>query len=278
MGGIRHVLSRLHRVVFNLSNWGYHDVDLDEKIRLRQLDHPNPFVKYGRKGFSQTDEDGLTLEIINRIGITNGTFAEIGVGNGMENNTLGLLSLGWKGLWFGNEKLAFDISKSKRLYYYKNWVSLENISQMYNKGIEHLKVDQVDVVSLDVDGNDFHFCEKLLKLGAYPSLFIVEYNGRFPPPMRFIMPYNESHKWVGDDYYGASLISFVELFDKYEYKLICCNAATGANAFFVPKKFSDKFPEVPKDISKIYVSPNFWPYRVYGHYVSPKTIEVVISK
>ena len=27
--------------------------------------------------------------------------------------------------------------------------------------------------------------------------------------------------------------SFAKLFEKYEYKLVCCNASTGANAFFV---------------------------------------------
>ena len=275
-GGIKHVLNRLRKSIINLSDWN-HDIDLDKNICYRQLNHTNPFVKYGRKGFSQTDEDGLTLEIIRRIGIANGTFAEIGVGKGLENNTLALLGMGWRGFWLGNEKLAFDISKSKRLSYCQDWVSLENINQIYNREIEKLNAEQVDVISLDVDGNDFHFCEKLLNTGHRPSLFIVEYNGRFPPPIRFIMPYNESHIWKKDDYYGASLMSLVELLDKYEYQLICCNAATGVNAFFVLKSFADKFPEVPKEISKIYVTPHFWPYKVYGHHISPKTIEVLIS-
>ena len=31
-----------------------------------------------------------------------------------------------------------------------------------------------------------------------------------------------------------------ELFIKYNYKLVCCNSATGANAFFVKKDFENE--------------------------------------
>ena len=48
----------------------------------------NPLNRFGAKYFSSTDEDGITLEIAKRLGIKSGTFIEIGVGNGLENNTL----------------------------------------------------------------------------------------------------------------------------------------------------------------------------------------------
>ena len=38
---------------------------------------------YGKKGFSQTDEDGITLEIIKRMGIKKGIFAEFGAGDAL---------------------------------------------------------------------------------------------------------------------------------------------------------------------------------------------------
>src|SRR5437016_4741195 len=59
----------------------------------------NPLNRFGAKYFSQADEDGITLEIVRRLGITVGTFAELGVGNGLENNTLILLANGWRGFW-----------------------------------------------------------------------------------------------------------------------------------------------------------------------------------
>ena len=96
------------------------DNELAVLSRKRQYEHPNQFVRYGKHCFSQSDEDGLTLEIIKRIGINDGIFAEFGVGDGTENNTLFLLSLNWKGFWSGGEDIAFDVSKTKRLSFTKN--------------------------------------------------------------------------------------------------------------------------------------------------------------
>ena len=67
----------------------------------------NPLNRFGAKYFSQTDEDGITLEIIRRLGITAGTFAELGVGNGIENNTLILLASGWRGFLGRRRRSSF---------------------------------------------------------------------------------------------------------------------------------------------------------------------------
>ena len=106
------------------------DNELAVLIRKRQYEHPNQFVRYGKHCYSQSDEDGLTLEIIKRIGINDGIFAEFGVGNGTENNTLFLLSLNWKGFWSGAEDIAFDVSKTKRLFFYKKLINQENICSL----------------------------------------------------------------------------------------------------------------------------------------------------
>ena len=68
----------------------------------------NPLNKFGKKCFSQNDEDGITVEIAKRLGIT-GKYLEFGVGDGLECNTLVLHSLGWKGMWVGDEKLAIGL-------------------------------------------------------------------------------------------------------------------------------------------------------------------------
>ena len=47
--------------------------------------------------FLAIDEDGITIEIFKRLkNLNSGSFLELGVGDGTENNTLILLSLGWK--------------------------------------------------------------------------------------------------------------------------------------------------------------------------------------
>ena len=52
-----------------------------------------------KKIFSQSDEDGITLEIVKRIGLSASSCIEIGSGNGLENNTLVLLATGWNAIW-----------------------------------------------------------------------------------------------------------------------------------------------------------------------------------
>jgi hypothetical protein len=56
-------------------------------------------LKSGYRVYSQADEDGILHEIFRRIGEGKRTFLELGVGNGLENNTLFLLIQGWSGIW-----------------------------------------------------------------------------------------------------------------------------------------------------------------------------------
>ena len=101
-----------------------HDFLLDLKWSTTARELTNPLNRFGAKFFSQSDEDGITLEIIRRIGLKTGTFLELGVGDGLENNTLVLLSVGWRGAWFGGETLAFDPQSNPKHLYYKQAPSI----------------------------------------------------------------------------------------------------------------------------------------------------------
>ena len=255
-----------------------YDVYVLQQHLYNQKNAINPFNKFGRKCFSQADEDGLTIEIINRIGINNGTFLEFGIGDGTENNSLVLINLGWKGVWVGNEQLKINLPKGGNLNYLKRWVNLENVLKISKNGLELLKSISYDVISMDLDGNDFYLTEKLLKSGLRPKLFIVEYNGKFIPPLYFKTEYSDKHIWKGDDYYGCSLTTYNDLFESFNYKLICCNSWTGANAFYVKQEYSFHFPEVPKQIEDIY-NPPFNHVRNMGHSKnSLKTVEVLLNQ
>lgn len=243
-----------------------------------QNSHPNPLNKFGRKCFSQSDEDGITLEILRRIKKVNkGFFIELGVGDGTENNTLLLLSLGWKGFWVGGNELAFKTENSKKFVYFKKWITAENILEIFRKGMKILKEKEIDLISIDLDGNDFYIVETLLKSKIFPNVFILEYNAKFPPPIKFKIDYDPKHKWSVDDYFGSSLQTFNELLSSYDYKLICCNSHTGANCFFIKKKFANLFKDVPKDIEKIYSEPRYILYKKFMHKKSLKLIEKIIS-
>jgi hypothetical protein len=247
---------------------------------IQKVQAKNPINKQGVKCYSQSDEDGLTIEILRRIGQLNdpGTFLELGVGTGDENNTLILLVLGWRGVWIGNEGLKFDhkINPSK-LCYLKEWITLKNIHRLSLEGLSKINAKEYDVVSLDLDGNDFYLVENILKNGVLPKLFIVEYNGKFPPPIRFKVPNDEDRVYSGDDFYGASLMAYVDLFLQFKYKLVCCNLMTGANAFFVRDDFKNAFTDVPEKIEDIYVTPRYLLPNKFGHTSSLRAIEVVLT-
>jgi hypothetical protein len=238
----------------------------------------NPLNRFGAKYFSQADEDGITLEILRRIGITSGTFAELGVGDGLENNTLILLANGWRGFWIGGQDLCFNHRLNpSRFTFTKEWVSLKNITRLVRLGCERISTDALDVLSLDLDGNDFYFVQELLNSGIFPKLFILEYNAKFPPPIRWKIPYDEKYAWDGTDYFGASLQSFVELLAAFSYTLVCCNSATGANAFFVRDSYNPLFADIPKRIEDIFVGPQYDIYKRFGHRASPRTVERMLS-
>jgi hypothetical protein len=256
------------------------DLILLDETRKVQLSHPNPLNTFGKKCYSQTDEDGITLEILRRIDcLKNGTYGEYGVGNGTENNTLVLAALGWRGFWVGGETLLPNINQGRgnKFFYVKDWITLDNIVKITSRCLQQIERDTIDVISIDLDGNDIHLIRALLATGLRPKLFIAEYNAKFPPPIEFEIVYDSKHIWDGDDYFGASLTSLNTLFNKYNYRLICCNSHTGSNAFFIDQKFSHSFDDVPMDLNELFVGPRYVLYKQYGHPIATKTIERIFD-
>jgi hypothetical protein len=238
----------------------------------RAKTHSNPFVSFGAKVFSQSDEDGLTFEIIRRLGIQTGTFLEFGVGKGTENNTLALAASGWTGEWFGGETLAFTMPTESKVKFNEVWISRENILSLIHDALKRLEVKDPDLISIDLDGNDLFLIKEILSAGYRPKIWICEYNAKFIPPIEFSITYSATHKWSRSDYFGASLTSISKALEVYSYRPVCCNAHTGANVFFVQAQDFHLFPEVPEDLQKIYVTPNYNLLNFYGHQAAIETI------
>ena len=254
---------------------------LQGQVRQWQLQSANPLNAFGAKAYSQSDEDGITLEILRRIGQEQGgVYGEFGVGDGTENNSLVLAALGWKGFWVGGQDLAVQVPpvEQQTFVYQKAWITLDNIVALARSGLKAVAADAPDVLSLDLDGNDIYFVKALLEAKMRPKLFIVEYNAKFPPPVPFQIAYDAHHQWQGDDYFGASLASFNSLFTRFGYRLVCCNSHTGSNAFFVDANFSDFFLDVPSDARALYVEPRYWLPKKSGHRASLKTIESILAR
>jgi hypothetical protein len=173
-GKLRNLLSLPYQIEgFKSSICAFQSLELFDKTKAIQRSSKNPLNQFGKKCFSQTDEDGITLEIIRRINCQeNGVYVEFGVGDGTENNTLILPALGWNGVWIGNEALAISIDKidASRLAYMKGWITLENCVELIELGLSQIKEPAVDVLSFDLDGNDIYFVEKILASGIQPKV------------------------------------------------------------------------------------------------------------
>jgi len=236
----------------------------------------NPLLAFGAKHYSQNDEDGLIEEITRRtIGEHPGTFLELGVGNGLENNTLNLLAKGWRGAWLGGEELAFAC-EATRLRFRQCWIDKDNIASLCRETLDAHGIDQPDLLSVDLDGNDHHVCASLLAAPLRPAVWVVEYNARFSPATRWVMPYDPAHRWDGSDHFGASLGAFHDLLAGAGYRLVACNL-TGANAFFVRADLAPRFPEVPDDWKRLYMPATYLRYPAYGHPQSLRTVRSLLG-
>ena len=192
-------------------------------------------LKSGYRVYSQADEDGILHEVFKRIGAGNRTFVELGVGNGLENNTLFLLVQGWSGIWIeGSDRKAAAARKNlaaiiseKRLRIEHHFITAPTI----DKKIAGLAGErEVDLLSIDLDGNDYYILDAIRSIS--PRVIVAEYNSKFPPDVPWIIEYNEDHRWDSTDYFGASLKSIEALLSARGYSLVGCNIL-GTNAFFV---------------------------------------------
>jgi hypothetical protein len=207
-----------------------------ESLRDARLQtSPKGVAGYGYKVFSQSDEDGIINQIFNRIGLTNRVFVEFGVGDGLENNTAALLFDGWSGLWIEGSKAYCDqivsnmsnLIDAGRLMVVNDFIYSDNIDNLISS---NLQACEIDLLSVDIDGNDVHVVEAIKCIN--PRVIVVEYNAKFGPSIDFCMKYDRNHVWRKSDNFGGSLKCYEKLMIKRGYSLVGCNVV-GTNAFFV---------------------------------------------
>jgi hypothetical protein len=230
--------------------------EFDRLQQALQASMPQNPAARGFKVYSQSDEDGIVQDICSTLGLEHGVFAEIGCGDGRENNTHYLLLKGWRGVWIdadssnmGTLRNALPANNGLRLV--EAQVTRENVLQLVRPALESFGCG-LDVLSIDVDGNDLAIARSVAT-ALRPKLIVGEYNAKFPYPMVAEITYSPQQKWQGDDYHGASLAAWVRQLAP-EYELVSCNLA-GTNAFFVQAQYIDRFGPYPPE--KLYQPARF---------------------
>ncbi|HEY2901620.1 MAG TPA: hypothetical protein VGL59_13645 [Polyangia bacterium] len=206
------------------------DVDLHDHPRYGD---PRRLLCYQAQVCSQNGEDGIINEIFRRIGVTNRVFAEVGVGDGRENNTAFLLARGWTGYWIDGENRFLGALENREdlqndcLKYLVGFSTRENIATQFGQlGVP----EEFDLLSLDIDQNTYYAWEGLR--GFRPRVVVVEYNAAIPSDVDWKVRYQSERVWNGTQNFGASLKAFELLGRQGGYSLVGCDF-TGLNAFFV---------------------------------------------
>ncbi len=217
-------------------------------LALRTPDETDPLT-WEFSGFSQNKEDGIIDFLVRRLLAPNRYFVEIGASNGVENNTtwLGIVHK-YSGIMIEGDKKSSDALElllslglcigveQRRLF-----VTKEACRDILSWSLFR----DPDVLSIDIDGNDYHVAQELLQLGMKPKIIVVEYNSTFGPTRQMTIPYIReftiNRSGAGMLYYGASVGAWKSLMKKNGYRFITVDS-NGVNAFFVNERaFKNSF-------------------------------------
>jgi hypothetical protein len=197
---------------------------------------------YELRVFSQNGEDGVLAEILRRIGVGARTFVEFGVQDGSEGTTVFLAQvMGWSGVYLEAEPAAYAalerrFAASPRVRTLHAAVEPDNVEALFEQaGVQ----EEPDVVSIDVDGNDYWIWRALERFR--PRVLVIEYNGDLDPASSQLMPYMPGFRWDHSSGYGASLGALEALGTEKGYTLVHTELA-GVNAFFVRSELAGDLP------------------------------------
>ena len=203
------------------------------------------------KIYSQWGEDGILDFIFQRLEIPKPKVIELGAGNFSECNSRFLAeNLNASVVAIdGREDLIDTISKTDlpwktHILGIQTWVTPSNVNQLIEKA--HHFMGGVDMLSLDLDGNDYWIINAADLTGI--KVVVVEYNPLFGKLKALTVPeedaFDRAKKHFSWLYYGANLKAFVNVLGDKGFKFIGTNRV-GNNAFFVATHASRLIPFSP---------------------------------
>jgi len=239
--GVEGILSDLERLALKqkqaLERIAQYLGEAEARRVVASIAEPTRLEHFGRKVYSQGDEDGILAELLTRLelGASNGVLIEFGVENGLQSNTHWLLRQGFRTVW-----LEFSDQHVKGIRrFFGDYLTDGRLVVAHEK----VEVDTIDarltalaagrpvlMLSIDVDGNDYWLWERVTSI--QPAIVVVEYNATFPPPVAIVQEHASEFRKAKTDYWGASLSALWKLGQRKGYTLVGCGV-TGVNAFFV---------------------------------------------
>lgn len=188
--------------------------------------------------FSQFGEDGILDYLCDCLGLVKPRAVEFGAGNFSECNTRFLAERRSASVVAVDAREDLSTSLASRDLYWKtsvwpvqSWITPETAPEILRRAREQM--GGVDVLSLDIDGNDYWVADAL-DFGEI-TLVVVEYNALFGARRAVSVPREDSFDRMAAHhtglYFGASIRAWLHLFESRGYVFLGTNRV-GNNAFF----------------------------------------------
>lgn len=217
----------------------------------------NSLLNYTWKKYSQSGEEGIISEILSRIGVEDGFFVEFGATDGIFfSNTRFLAERGWKGAFIECDaavfpKLVENASLFPDVLCIQEYVkaagaqgpgkTLDEIGETYFKGQE------IDVLSIDIDGLDYLILENLI---CKPKVICIESSGYWHPQLQNRVPDDIASKNL-----GQPLPVIIEIARQQGYEPVCFLLV---NLLLVRRDLMSYFSEIDPDPHTLWS--NSWSY------------------
>ena len=225
-------LRRLHAGVDGLVRAAY--------LEPETLPYPQRLTASRFRLHSQNSEDGMLLALFQQIGVSSKRFVELGSGSSGGNAAMFAAEFGWTGLMVEGDQAKADIVGRRFPHVTATcaWITPESVNDLLER---HAFTGEVDLLSVDVDGNDYWVWQALTACTG--RVVMLEYNSMFGPDRSVTIPYDpkfnrREHRFC---YFGASLAALTKLSATKGYRLVAVEP-TGVNAFFLR---NDVAPDIP---------------------------------
>lgn len=200
-------------------------------------------AEHGYNRYSQYGEDGIIERIFQQIGTTSKICVEVGAWDGFHlSNTANLWTRSWKGVLIETHKKRFkELRENTREYgclcinAYVRREGPDVLEAILNR---HGVTAMIDLVSIDIDGNDYYVCESLRELR--PRVIVCEYNPTIPAELDVYADYPSD--------FGCSAGALVRLLGVKGYRLV---AMTDTNCLFVRAEHFAEFGAYETRLAKM---------------------------
>ena len=211
-------------------------------IEVRRINRTKPesayLRQYAKSVTSQYGEDGVIDKILDLIGRAHPWCVEFGAWDGKYlSNTWDLINnRGWSGVLIeSDEQRCAALAKLHSGRVAEIFVECAKVSWEGESSLDNVLgrtpiPNNFDVLSIDIDGNDWHVWNALKNYR--PRLVVIEFNESAGNELYFVQDADPALNQ------GASLLALIDLAKRKGYELV---ATTCGNAFFVQ---AEDFPKL----------------------------------